>query len=576
MNIMKLLKGVLIIICLSSLCYGQNSPSKPKGMYVDSANMYYQRADLPLYVFISHKPDGAFYQLKPEKRDTISTTDAIFPNTHGKHLLRHFNKEQDVYDEFDFYVDGKPPVSQKIPTETPIFIKDKHTFFGKNLEFSLYADDDLAGVLGLYYALDYDTIKAYQQPIEINQEGSHFLEYYAMDMVGNVENIHQEYFIVDLSPPISHHEIEGLHKDDIMASETRLYLRSTDSLSGISQIHYRLDDGDWQTYADKPISISLLEGGNHTLSYFSIDQVDNEESTKEFNFFLDKSAPIVSPSVLGDRYMVGNKIYFSGRSKLKLIALDNKSGVKEVKYAINGGNFITYYEPFYLPDKLGIHTIQYYGIDSVGNWGIGGKWNRKIGEKSHQVNRFFVDLNGPKLAHEYMGPGVLKADTMYIHPKTEIKLTGEDEESGLNRITYSMDHTPDEILVEAPLSVTSAGYHEITYFGYDNVNNRNLASFSFVVDDLGPEIIETFSIDPKGQEDELMVFPAYSTLYFAAVDRGTGAKDIFYSINGSSLHEYTRPIQVFERNEVYNVKVIAYDLLGNKSEKVVRFRTGDF
>jgi hypothetical protein len=62
----------------------------------------------------------------------------------------------------------------------------------------------------------------------------------------------------------------------------------------------------------------------------------------------------MSADVLGVRFIVGDRIYFSGRTKLKLTAVDKKLGVKEIKYFIDdmGG---AYSDPFYLPSKAGRH-----------------------------------------------------------------------------------------------------------------------------------------------------------------------------------------------------------------------------
>ena len=50
---------------------------------------------------------------------------------------------------------------------------------------------------------------------------------------------------------------------------------------------------------------------------------------------------------MGNTYMVGGKEYSSGRSRLKVAAVDNKAGVKEVWFSINGAPFELYDKPVF-------------------------------------------------------------------------------------------------------------------------------------------------------------------------------------------------------------------------------------
>jgi hypothetical protein len=70
---------------------------------------------------------------------------------------------------------------------------------------------------------------------------------------------------------------------------------------------------------------------------------------------------------LGDRFIVDERVYFSGRTKLKITAIDNKVGIKKVMYSVNEEAFSAYAEPFYLPARQGTHTIKYHAIDSLDN-----------------------------------------------------------------------------------------------------------------------------------------------------------------------------------------------------------------
>ena len=101
--------------------------------------------------------------------------------------------------------------------------------------------------------------------------------------------------------------------------------------------------------------------------FYATDNVGNVEQSQKYNFYLDKTPPVLIDELLGDTYFVNGKEYTSGRSKLKLTAIDNKAGVKEIYYTTNGKFYQLYTEPFYLPSVAGAMQINFYAVDNVSN-----------------------------------------------------------------------------------------------------------------------------------------------------------------------------------------------------------------
>ena len=58
--------------------------------------------------------------------------------------------------------------------------------------------------------------------------------------------------------------------------------------SGIDKIYYRLDGGDWQIY-DGTFTVS--SDGTHTVQYYAVDKVGNQESTRSATFKIDRTLP---------------------------------------------------------------------------------------------------------------------------------------------------------------------------------------------------------------------------------------------------------------------------------------------
>jgi hypothetical protein len=258
---------------------------------------------------------------------------------------------------------------------------------------------------------------------------------------------------------------------------------------------------------------------------------------QKFDFFYNKSAPIIATNILGDRFLVDDRIYFSGRTKLKITAVDNKTGIKSLRYAINDLNFKDYEEPFYLPSQQGIHIVRYYAVDSLDNATADLK-NLRFDEFKHNTSKIFVDLTGPSLEYAYDGINYTSRDTVFINDKTRIRLSFADAESGPKLLAYAKDKNPTEIDYGGPFTIREAGRHTIQIVGYDNVNNRNQRTFGFVVDNQPPVIDYRFSVQPIGKRNGLDNYAPFVALYLAPHDDLSGVDKVTWSLNGAPEQPY--------------------------------------
>jgi len=142
------------------------------------------------------------------------------------------------------------------------------------------------------------------------------LKYYATDNVGNASQMQQESFTVDNTPPFTNLNVNGITDDKAISYTSKLYFNTEDSISGLKGTFYKFDDGTLQPYDSKSIPFVFLPEGKHILFYYSTDNVNNQEKEKRFDFFLDKSSPLMATDILGDRYIANNTIYFSGKQNL--------------------------------------------------------------------------------------------------------------------------------------------------------------------------------------------------------------------------------------------------------------------
>ncbi len=571
---------LFIFLILSIVSFGQEIIEHEKTTYRgDDGKLFWNKA-LPVYINLSTEPDTKGHELKSKQH--AKYTNPFYFDTEGINYIRSnwaVDKETrktispKITLMFEVYADSKAPVTKVKFLGTGKYKHNDKYYYGKELKFSLSSTDALSGVRKTYYSLDNEPYKEYTGEVKVNTETEeHVLKYYSVDNVGNTENVktNTNTFSTDAGNPETFHNITGINLEEkIIASNTKIYLTASDDGIGMKATYYKFDEGPFIQYNGNSIPIKQLTEDHHTLTYYSEDNVGNKEKAKSYTFFMDKSAPILTSDVLGDRFIINDQIYFSGRTKMKLTAVDNKSGVKEVNYSIDDSEFDKYSEPFYIPQKKGYHIVKYYAIDNAENI-TGGVTGNGFKKYIYTTKKIYVDLTGPNLNHSITGKYFTTRDTIFLGKKSKIKLTANDNESGLQNITYSIDGVQEETMYNEPFTLEGDGKHMIEYFGYDNVNNRNINSFYVVVDHEAPEPYYMFSIKPIKKEDSLNVYPNYVVMYLSGIDRKTGTNKILWSLNNSTERLYVSPVTNFKVGKnIFKFDVV--DKLENKKNTEVEF-----
>lgn len=544
-----------------------------KSFYVDSLRRFYTQTDLPLFVQIASRP-GDPNPVTLSQTDYADRPNALVPmymDGNGKHHLRHKDALHNTENLFVIYADGTAPVSASRFSGAPVYQSGGKIYYGKNLNITLNTNDDMSGVKAFLYSMNGEKYQPYTRPFAVNREGENILKYYAFDNVGNVERLNEKPFVVDLTPPLTVHKVGGLNiNGKVLSAASDIWLEFSDNISGVAITRFAFNNEGDKIYSGGKINFRYLPEGENTLSFYSMDNVKNTEERKKFEFFFDKTPPIIATDILGDRFIVDDRIYFSGRTKLKITAVDNKTGIKSLRYAINDLNFKDYEEPFYLPSQQGIHIVRYYAVDSLDNATADLK-NLRFDEFKHNTSKIFVDLTGPSLDYAYDGPNYTSRDTVFINDKTRIRLSFADAESGPKRLAYARDKNPIEIDYKGPFTIDEPGWHTIQIVGYDNVNNRNQRIFGFVVDNQPPVIDFRYSVQPIGRKNGLDVFPPFVALYLAPHDNLSGIEKVSWSLNGAPEQPYQNRIAGFARGQKYKLVVTVSDKLGNSSSKTFEF-----
>lgn len=566
----------LIVFLTGAVCLAQNRPTH----FTDSTGALYWRKSTPVYLFVSDAPDGDKERLK--SKATAQYADPFYLDTEGVNYIRSRNAVDpetkrvipDSEVMFEIYADGIAPVTS-VSYENVNKFQGDLLYYKAGVNVSLEAKDQLSGVRKLEYAINDGKYTPYQKPLTFQDPGIYKVEYYSEDEVGNVEDKKSISFVVDPTPPYSDLTINGITEDEVISTGSKLYILALDSISGVASVYYKFDDQPFKKYNGLQLPTAQLDEGEHTITYYAEDKVKNVEEHKSFTFFLDKSAPLMVADVLGDRFIVMDEVYFSGRTKLKLTAVDNKVGVKEVMYSVDNEEFKKYEKPFYLPSVSGVHLIKYYSVDNLDNSTADSKNSRYIGqggfeEFKHNVNKFYVDLTGPVINHSIGNYTFTRSDTLFIGPYSKIKLTGTDPESGFKSIAYSLGSDVGEELYTEPFTLTREGFNTLNYYGYDNVNNRNIAKFTFYLDATAPNIFIQFNTGNTDSREGKLVYPITSGIFLSATDKTSGVNSVTYSLDDAPFKPYAGLISGMKKGK-HTLVVKAKDFLNNEAVKEVTF-----
>ncbi|UXP33583.1 Ig-like domain-containing protein [Reichenbachiella agarivorans] len=571
------MRKVFTILLLCPLyLFAQEKPAVDANYYVGEDGKLYWHGKKPVYIFIADNPEGANAH-KLESQIHPQFTNPLYLDTEGINYFRT-NWAADsslkqmvpkVEVLFEVYRDSNPPVTSVSYTGAQKFKgADGVQYYGKNLSLSAVASDKHSGVQKTFYSIDNAPFAVYSDSIPLNTDKKFDVKVYSADNTGNVEAIQMFDFVVDMKSPVSEYSVHNDRSGMIFSPRTYLKIKSTDLGSGISKVVYQIDDQAEKTFTDQ-INLSTLSDGNHKIKFYAYDNVKNKEEEQIIDFYLDSTVPTVEATVVGDQYQNRGRVFISTRTKVKLVAEDNKAGVKTIKYSINGAEPETYYEPFELNKEQGHHVVTYFATDKVNNTLEG-----KLEEANLSRSSLDIDMVAPEISYDFKGRKHVSRDTTFVTSQSEIALSALDKDSGIKDLGYKINGGQGQTY-SGPIKLEEEGFYTIDFYGTDQVNNRNTKSFFFVVDNTGPAIEHILSMEPIGtislEEKSGVPIKVYSQgvkLFLGATDKTIDTDKVFYTLDNQAEIEYIKPITI-QKKGLVTYQVRATDKLGNetRSEK---------
>ena len=143
-----------------------------------------------------------------------------------------------------------------------------------------------------------NTVDGYGDPtltfsFSVEHDGEHIVSYWSVDMAGNREIDRYMSFNVEVNPPVTTCELEGENLQGWFSSPVNITLSAVDLGWGVNSTYYKMDDKNWVIYSG---SFTVSEQGEHTISYYSIDNYGRIEETKSDTFSINYGEAPYKPS----------------------------------------------------------------------------------------------------------------------------------------------------------------------------------------------------------------------------------------------------------------------------------------
>ncbi|MCB0837584.1 MAG: chitobiase/beta-hexosaminidase C-terminal domain-containing protein [Bacteroidetes bacterium] len=337
--------------------------------------------------------------------------------------------------------------------------------------------------------------------------------------------------------------------------KVEITFHSKDNLAGISDIYYSIDNKDFKKY-DSPIS--LKKEKNYQVSYYAVDRVGNVEKPREITFEIDLTSPKSTHLITGHQI---NDIFSPG-SEITLSSQDEGAGVEKIYWTIDNGVPQIYEGPVGL-DKLpeGDHKIKYYGVDAVGNQ-----------ENPHTIS-FFLDKSAPRIADDVLGDQYFTNGSLFISPRTTLKLTVVDNKAGVEQIKYKINQEEYRDYLEPITFADRSGNVQITSYAVDKVANSNQdkspvqgeGKRNLIIDSTNPTISYGFE-GHQFEVSDTMYISTETSIFISAKDEESGLKSLRYTLNTEKENVYKTPFQLKEE-KIYQVIINSEDQVANRSQE---------
>lgn len=298
---------------------------------------------------------------------------------------------------------------------------------------------------------------------------------------------------------------------------------SRQGVSGVKATTYTLN-GAKSNYS---APLNMNKEGQQNVSYESVDQVGNLESSSSRSFVVDLTAPTTSITKNGDQ---SGDIY-SARSYFSLSPTDALSGVDYTTFNFDNGSkkYGTRVSLSSLSD--GEHTVYWNSEDEVDN------------SETPNSYTFYLDRIAPVSSIAIQGD-LCEGPIDYISERSKFNLTSTDNKAGVQSIEYALDGRNYSTFNNALNLPNENGYVTVSYRATDKVNNLSrVRTKTYYLDNVDPSTSITYGAPQFFKQGELFI-TSNTPVSLRARDNASGVVKTEYKIDQGSSNTYSSSFTV--------------------------------
>ena len=185
------------------------------------------------------------------------------------------------------------PVAPVIDITPPNTVSDAKTTYPSAATIKLTATDAGSGVAATYYKLD-GGAQVTGTSINVTAVGAHSIEFWSVDVKGNVESPHKTAAFT-ITAPVPDTTAPTTASDAVAKYfySAAIHLTATDNVggSGVAHTYYILDSAAQA----EGVMVNVPSSGAHTLQFWSVDASANVESPRK-NASFEVTIPVTPPT----------------------------------------------------------------------------------------------------------------------------------------------------------------------------------------------------------------------------------------------------------------------------------------
>jgi len=164
------------------------------------------------------------------------------------------------------------------------------------VQFTMTGTDNLSGLANIYYRVNGGATLVYSSPFTIGVDGNYSVDYWSVDVAGNVSGVGNAFVMIDVSAPLTQATGSGTAgTNGWYRSSVQVSLAAADNLSGVQTTFYKVDGGTTKTYTT---AFSVSGNGSHTINFWSVDKATNTETMRSLAVNIDSNQPGVTCNVV--------------------------------------------------------------------------------------------------------------------------------------------------------------------------------------------------------------------------------------------------------------------------------------